>query len=74
MTSRKRFIAGARCPRCQQLDKLVMFEQMHNYVFECVACAYSETMSKLDETAAKQNDAVQALRFVEPKSEPEGRD
>ena len=38
----KRFIAGAVCPSCGQLDKLVMFWQDERQVRECVRCGYSD--------------------------------
>lgn len=42
----KRFIAGAVCPRCSQMDKLIMFvnEQEHQ-VRECVRCGYQDMMT-----------------------------
>ncbi len=38
----KRFIAGAVCPSCGEMDKLVMFWQDEKQVRECVRCGYSD--------------------------------
>ena len=47
MMQNKRFIAGAVCPRCGEMDRLVTFERqdsdgkaiLHK---ECVSCGYEE--------------------------------
>jgi uncharacterized metal-binding protein (TIGR02443 family) len=42
----KRFIAGAVCPRCAELDKLVMYNDIHEQqIRECVRCGYSDIMT-----------------------------
>ncbi len=38
----KRFIAGAVCPSCAEMDKLVMFMQDTVQIRECVRCGYSD--------------------------------
>lgn len=40
-TSRRRFIAGAVCPRCARLDKIVV--DLDTDQRECVACGFSES-------------------------------
>ena len=42
--ARKRFIAGAVCPRCGEQDKLTMFEADEKTFRECVACDFREEM------------------------------
>ena len=37
---RRRFIAGAVCPRCGEMDKIVV--DMDSQTRECVACDFSE--------------------------------
>ena len=37
---RRRFIAGAVCPRCGEMDKIVV--DMDSEQRECVACGFSE--------------------------------
>lgn len=47
----KRFIAGAVCPRCAQMDKIVMYRVSETeQKRECVRCGFSEVMP--DEPAA----------------------
>lgn len=42
----KRFIAGAVCPRCAQVDKLVMYQNAQaEQVRECVRCGYRDVMT-----------------------------
>ncbi len=41
---KKRFIAGAVCPRCSQMDKLVMYQQEGKSFRECVSCDFKDEM------------------------------
>ncbi len=42
----KRFIAGAVCPRCSELDKLRMYSnEQGQQVRECVRCGYQDVMT-----------------------------
>lgn len=43
----KRFIAGAVCPRCSEMDKLRSWRDDENELQyrECVACGYSDQQS-----------------------------
>lgn len=41
----RRFIAGAVCPRCAQMDKIVMYDDEHGQrVRECVSCGYRDAL------------------------------
>ncbi len=40
----KRFIAGAVCPRCSELDKIVMYRQDTKDFRACVACGFVDEM------------------------------
>ena len=43
-SNKRRFVAGAVCPRCSEMDKLVVYsEEGHDYR-ECVACGYKDEM------------------------------
>ncbi|MBE03002.1 YheV family putative zinc ribbon protein [Marinobacter lutaoensis] len=47
MPSPKRFIAGAVCPRCAEMDKIVMFtDDNERQVRECVACGFTDALSE----------------------------
>lgn len=41
-TSVKRFIAGAVCPKCQLLDKLVIYRENDVEFCECVRCGHKQ--------------------------------
>lgn len=42
----KRFIAGAVCPRCAEMDKLTMHvNEQGSQVRECVKCGYTDAMT-----------------------------
>ncbi|MGO2509635.1 YheV family putative zinc ribbon protein [Vibrio hibernica] len=42
MTSKKRFIAGAKCPTCKESDSLRVWEENNIEMVECVECDYLE--------------------------------
>lgn len=39
---KRRFIAGARCPKCEALDRVVMLTENEHEWIECIECGYSE--------------------------------
>lgn len=46
MPTPKRFIAGAVCPRCAEMDKIMMFTtDDEDQVRECVACGFTDAVS-----------------------------
>ena len=73
---KKRFIAGAVCPRCAAMDKIVMYQQDEKNFRECVACGYEDEMplagganeipTRVNEKAAQREVPEQALKFVDP--------
>jgi len=42
--TKKRFIAGAACPKCAALDKVVMYKEDEKDYRECVACGFKDEM------------------------------
>jgi len=38
----KRFIAGALCPQCQCLDKIVVYSLNEVKMAECVSCGFQQ--------------------------------
>lgn len=44
MSAKKRFIAGVVCPRCGQLDKIMMYREHDVDYRECVACDFKDEM------------------------------
>ena len=50
MASPKRFIAGAVCPRCAEMDKIMMYTtDDDDQVRECVACGFTDAVSDAEQ-------------------------
>ena len=45
MTTIRRFIAGALCPGCGAMDKLVLFVGSGEQRRECVSCGYRDSLA-----------------------------
>lgn len=43
--SKRRFIAGATCPKCQALDTISLYFENNIEKLECVACGYAESQT-----------------------------
>ncbi|MBJ9952683.1 MULTISPECIES: YheV family putative zinc ribbon protein [unclassified Acinetobacter] len=39
---KRRFIAGAKCPKCEAMDRIVMLTQGDAEWIECIECGYAE--------------------------------
>lgn len=51
---KKRFIAGAVCPKCAEMDRLVMYRnEADEEVRECISCGFVQTS-----TEQKQEDSL----------------
>ncbi|RRJ82572.1 YheV family putative zinc ribbon protein [Aestuariirhabdus litorea] len=79
MAIKKRFIAGATCPACNAVDRLVVImEEGRPERRECVACGFSDTQETLTPSEIptrvipkQEADAeLQPLRFV-PSTKPD---
>ena len=44
-TTPKRFVAGARCPECQQMDTTVCYYEDEVFVRECIECDFLERIT-----------------------------
>jgi len=42
----KRFVAGAICPKCNEMDKLVVHVGQEPQTRECVACGYTDNLDE----------------------------
>lgn len=73
---KKRFIAGAVCPACSEMDRIKMWDVDGVPHRECVACGYADTLNaqgqsvpselgtRVNKTAAKAPDPkVKAVQF-----------
>ena len=43
-SSKRRFVAGAVCPRCSAMDKLTVYNEAGIDYRECVSCGFKEEM------------------------------
>ena len=43
--NKRRFIAGAICPQCREIDKIVIYTEEGVDVRECVRCDYKDVQS-----------------------------
>jgi uncharacterized metal-binding protein (TIGR02443 family) len=69
----RRFIAGAVCPRCGKMDKLVVDSASNNR--ECVSCGYSdkrpdaaqaELRTRVNRPRRRQDTDAAPVRLVDP--------
>lgn len=77
-STKRRFMAGAVCPRCSEMDKLVVYHLDGKDYRECVSCGFKEEMrvnlapseltTRVNHTDA-QTEEVQVVNIVdlEPK-------
>ncbi len=80
----RRFIAGAVCPQCGELDKLVLYVNTPDQRRECVGCGYQDKLSDTAVSAepptrvnqARPGEAplaheteVQVIKLEEPKTD-----
>ena len=53
--AKKRFIAGAVCPRCGAMDKITMHQEEGVQVKECVACDYTDKIDPVLNKASQNS-------------------
>lgn len=57
--TRKRFVAGAICPKCKSMDTIMLFFENNVEKLECVQCDYSEVQTEQQvEKAKRENESV----------------
>ena len=76
-SARRRFIAGAVCPRCGEMDKIVV--NLDTDQRECVACGFSESRpdapgselpTRVNRPAARRVEtAAEAVTLIDPSSD-----
>lgn len=72
----RRFVAGAKCPRCQAVDKVVMFRIAGVQYQACVSCGYQDEMAfernfreletRVNRTAGERLDELAVVRLIDP--------
>lgn len=73
----KRFIAGAVCPSCAALDKVVIYAQDNKQFRECVACGFLDEMriiaqpreltTRVNLSPDEKKAQTQVIKIVAPK-------
>jgi uncharacterized metal-binding protein (TIGR02443 family) len=56
---RKRFVAGAKCPKCKALDSIMLYIEDSVEKLECIECGYHESQDDIKvQSTATSNDSV----------------
>jgi uncharacterized metal-binding protein (TIGR02443 family) len=56
---KRRFVAGAICPKCQELDTISLYFENNVEKLECVACGYNEAQTdEKVEAVTRENESV----------------
>ncbi len=65
MTIKRRFIAGAKCPKCEAMDRIVMLTTADAEWIECVECDHTENRpTYVEEPALPQvADEIGVVQF-----------
>lgn len=69
---KKRFIAGAVCPRCSAMDRIVMFSTDEGTFRECVDCGYGDRQPDAEDMTPTPEVSTRVTPGDEP--EPPKRD
>lgn len=64
---KKRFIAGAVCPRCSAMDRIVMFTTGDGTFRECVSCGFRDRQPDAED----MTPSPEVQTRVTPREEPE---
>jgi hypothetical protein len=67
VTGLRRFVAGAICPACGQIDKLFVRSEQGLRVCECIACGHRETLDPggTDLREPQSRAEVQPVRLID---------
>lgn len=70
---KKRFIAGAKCPSCSEVDKLMMYKDAGEDYRECISCGFKDKMhfkpvhrepiTRVNHSQELKEKQVQTLKF-----------
>lgn len=62
----KRFVAGATCPRCGEMDTLRMYRDEEREYRECVECGFEDSMRLDGSEEAPEELETRVNREAEP--------
>ncbi len=73
-SEKRRFIAGAVCPRCSTMDSLVVYRVEERDYRECVSCGFQEEMhfkaqvreldTRVNASAEDKREQVQVVKIL----------
>ncbi|HUE92439.1 MAG TPA: YheV family putative zinc ribbon protein [Pseudomonas sp.] len=66
--SKKRFIAGAVCPACSEMDKIQMWDEGGVPHRECVACGYADTLDERGNSVPRELPTRVNISALKPKA------
>ena len=78
--TKKRFIAGAVCPRCGELDKIRAYRIDDKDYRECVACDFQDEMRfkpvlrELDTRVAQKSAQAEPVKILSPPTDDSEED
>lgn len=67
-TTNKRFIAGAVCPACSEMDKIQMWNVDDVPHRECVGCGYADTLDERGNSVPKEIPTRVNISALKPKA------
>jgi uncharacterized metal-binding protein (TIGR02443 family) len=73
-SSKRRFIAGAVCPRCSAMDTVVVYRENEKDYRECISCGFKDEMhfkpqpkelpTRVTDTAKEQEQHVEVVKIL----------
>ncbi len=76
VSTKKRFIAGAVCPKCGAMDRVVMYTDGDTQYRECVSCGFNDEMrfnsvgreleTRVNRTPEERRAEVQTVKILDP--------
>jgi uncharacterized metal-binding protein (TIGR02443 family) len=80
---KKRFVAGAVCPRCGLMDKIVLYRVDDHEYRECVSCDFKDEMrfkpavreleTRVNKSEQEKAEETQVVKFIAPGSDQGSR-
>ena len=59
VATNKRFVAGAKCPKCEAMDSIMLYMEDGVEQLECVECGYHERRDEIKvQSAVPESDSV----------------
>lgn len=76
-SQKRRFVAGAVCPRCAEIDKIVVFNEDGKDYRACVSCDFKEEMhfkpvareleTRVNTPAEEKQEQLQVIKILPSK-------